>query len=194
MGKAWLYAIIVLAVITVAAVSYLWRVHGSSSSSTPQGLIVAVYDCGNTSLFRLVEEAASKVNGSLMVVEYREGVQPSILVVDAQQCFGAGLAGRAARVLAGVLLRGGVVLLVGRPWEVSSIIKAQHRVLMAYPLPKVNMSIIYYVRVVKVLTETVVAGEKGVVVAPEVNYWKGVSLHSMVSALEFALRALRGPR
>jgi hypothetical protein len=183
LGFRWGTAV-ALAVIVVASVVAGFSLFKGSKTQFSTRIVV----CGEAGLARVVEDAVEKSGLQVSVAVWREGMRfegREVLVVNVSSCTEAG------SLLASALLAGDPVLLVGRPWEVSAAIKSQHRILMVYPLPKVNVTIIYFVRVVRTLSTTTVYGSEGYIVAPEVNYWKGVTVDSMASAVRFALSRLK---
>ncbi len=110
--------------------------------------MVAYAPCLRPGALRLLEEAAGRLGlrleplGLDAVASTRS--PPRVYVVDASRCPVRG----AAEAAANVLWWGGVVAAVGTPREISRMFHSERRVIMPYPLPYTNATIIYVIHVV----------------------------------------------
>ena len=176
-----LLLLLLLALLLPLAAALLLEGGGKGGGGGGGAVDVAVLSCTNETVAAWARTAARGLNLSTGVVEPGAPLPPGVrvLVVDAEAC--RPWLREAAQSLAMALREGATALIVGRPRRVSALIKAQHRVLMAYPLPYINETIIYAIHVVRFdpINRSLAT--------PEAAYWKHPSPQTMRKALEFVL-------
>ncbi len=158
----------------------------SGAAGGPGENVVAYPPCLRSDAVDALREAAQRLN--LRVAEVGLGElasRGSIVVVDAERC----PLREAADAVAEALLHGKVAVIVGTNREISRLFKSQQKVIMAYPLPVVNTTVVYVVQVVG-YTVTQIMGRTVNMSKPQVFFAEGVTVGSFKKALGMALRWL----
>jgi len=144
--------------------------------------------CLRPEALQALREAASRLNLSLEPLPGPPDSAAGLVayVGDAASCATRSL----AETVASILSSGGTVVLVGTPRQVSWVFKNETRVLMVYPLPATNSTIIYAVRVTGYRYETATIGGRATPIrlaVPEIKYRIGLGVDQMVDVLRTIL-------
>ncbi len=181
-------AALLLAAALVAVYTISGRPAGEEGGGGGRGLYVAYAPCLRPEARQALEAAASGLGVRLEPLSPEAVLRepPAVYVGDAAACRVRPL----AQAVAAVLESGGAVILVGTPRQVSWVFKNETRVVMAYPLPYTNSTIVYALRVagyrweIVTLPTTVTTVRMAV---PEVKYAKGVNPEAFRTVLRVAL-------
>lgn len=136
--------LLLLLALLAAAAAGLALLHGGGRGSPA----AAYAPCLRPEALRLLSAAAERLGVSLEPLEpaavTAAARPPRVYIVDAARC----PVREAAEAAADVLWWGGVAVVVGTPREVSTLFHSERKVIMPYPLPYTNATIIYVVHIV----------------------------------------------
>jgi len=184
--QAWLLLILLLLAAAVAFIALHGAPGGRAQNGPLDARTVAYAPCLRPEAREALQAAAERLGLRVVRLEPSKAAAepPKIYVGDAATCSVKPLAEAAAAVLE----EGGVAVLVGRPREISWVFKNETRVIMAYPLPYTNQTIIYAVRVVGYRWETLTLPTTTTVrmAVPEVRYERGISAEAFYRVLATA--------